>query len=49
MIDGHEVRCVVARRFPYVIFFVEHENEIFVVAIAHTRRAPGYWAQRLRG
>ncbi len=32
------------KRFPYVVFFRElDETSIEVVAVAHTRRRPGYW------
>ncbi|HEY6460223.1 MAG TPA: type II toxin-antitoxin system RelE/ParE family toxin [Polyangiaceae bacterium] len=34
------------RRFPYVIFFRAEVGEVFIVAIAHARRRPGYWAGR---
>ena len=36
-------------RFPYVILFVEREDEFLIVAIAHLRRRPGYWRKRLEG
>ena len=39
-------KCLVAR-FPYMVFFVEFEDLIWVVAIAHARREPGYWRERL--
>ena len=31
------------RRFPYGIISQILENEVFVVAIAHLHREPGYW------
>ena len=27
--------------------FIEHGEHVFVVALAHTRRRPGYWKDRL--
>jgi plasmid stabilization system protein ParE len=39
-------KCLVAR-FPYVAFFVEFENVIWVAAVAHAKRQPGYWSERL--
>jgi len=39
-------RQKVLARFPYVIFFVFEPDVIAVVAIAHTRRRPGYWRAR---
>lgn len=35
------------KRFPYRVIFVELDREIRVVALAHTRRRPGYWRDRL--
>ncbi len=35
-------------RFPYVIFFVCDPGAIVIVAIAHTKRRPGYWRRRAR-
>lgn len=45
-----EVRkAVVGSRFPYVLFFAEESDEVSVYALAHTRRKPGYWVERLGG
>jgi toxin ParE1/3/4 len=38
----------VVRGFPYVIFYRELEQQIWVVAVAHGKRKPGYWQQRLK-
>ncbi len=35
------------KRFPYRVVFVELAEEIRIVAIAHARRRPGYWRDRL--
>lgn len=40
------VRRVPLRKFPYLIVYVL-EPELTVVAIAHGRRKPGYWSDRL--
>ena len=42
------VRRAIAGRFPYGIAFIDLVSAIRVVAIAHERRRPGYWADRLR-
>lgn len=34
------------RRFPYALIYLEHDGQLFVVAVAHTSRAPGYWTAR---
>ena len=41
------VRRCPLRRFPYALFFVERRDEFRVIAVAHDRRRPGYWRQRL--
>lgn len=41
-------RLIVLRRFPYQIFYEVGEGLIEVVAVAHTRRDPGYWLGRGR-
>ena len=41
------VRKFPLRRFPYSIVFVELDDEIRVLAIAHGSRQPGYWRTRL--
>jgi toxin ParE1/3/4 len=38
-------KCLLAR-FPYTIFFLELDDRIWVAAVAHQRRRPGYWAHR---
>lgn len=40
-------RCKRMERFPYSIFYVLREDRIIIVAVAHQRREPGYWARRL--
>jgi len=35
-------------RFPYVLYYSAEEGEILVVAVAHKRRRPEYWAERLK-
>jgi toxin ParE1/3/4 len=40
------VRKCLVRRFPYTVFFLELEEAIWVVAVAHQRRRPGYWSAR---
>lgn len=51
---GREIRPATRRlvvgRFPYSIVYRQRppgdSQEIFVLAIAHQRRRPGYWADR---
>lgn len=45
---GHDdVRRRVLRRFPYSVIYLLERREIVIVAIAHHKRRPGYWLQRL--
>jgi plasmid stabilization system protein ParE len=44
----HGTRVVCPRRFPYLVVYVEHDDAVRVVAVAHARRHPGYWKRRLR-
>ena len=34
-------------RYPYLVVYAVADNEIRVVAFAHERQQPGYWADRL--
>jgi plasmid stabilization system protein ParE len=39
-------RCPV-RRFPYGIIYVQQDDFILILAIAHLHREPDYWIDRL--
>ena len=34
-------------RFPFSIYYIERERDIWVIAIAHGKRRPGYWEERI--
>ena len=40
-------RCLLSS-FPYSIPFLIEADTVFVLAFAHQRRRPGYWARRIR-
>jgi toxin ParE1/3/4 len=40
------VRRLLMERFPYALVYREGGNEVRVLAVAHTRRRPGYWWRR---
>jgi plasmid stabilization system protein ParE len=42
----HGTRKFVLRRFPFNVFYRISEAEIVIVAVAHQKRRPGYWASR---
>ena len=39
-------RRYLLRRFPFQIIYQKLANAVFVVAVAHTHRRPGYWKDR---
>lgn len=42
------LRRYVIQGFPFLIFYAEFEEFIWVVAIAHGKRRPDYWRRRQR-
>ena len=43
----HGTRRVILDRFPFFVVFRERLHDIQIVAVAHTKRRPGYWTRRL--
>jgi plasmid stabilization system protein ParE len=41
-----EVRRALLRRFPYAVFFKNHEEVVIVIAVLHMRRDPDAWKSR---
>ena len=33
--------------FPYAVVFMEKPEHIWIVAVMHMKRRPGYWRERL--
>lgn len=42
----NNLRRVSFRRFPYSLIYGIEANRVWVVAIAHQHRRPGYWKER---
>lgn len=41
-------RAVQGRRgFPYRVIYFARDDLLMIVAVAHTKRRPGYWRERL--
>lgn len=40
-------RRYLVKRFPYVVIYVYSNDQIWVISIAHCKRKPEYWKQRL--
>ena len=47
IVHNKSVRRAFINKFPYGVFYLEHEDSITVVAVMHTRRNPASWQQRL--
>jgi len=43
---GRRLRRVVVPRFLYLLFYRVERQRIFILAVAHPRRRPGYWGSR---
>lgn len=41
------IRRALTRRFPYGVFFVEGEQSVSVIAVAHAKRNPRVWQDRV--
>jgi plasmid stabilization system protein ParE len=39
-------RRVILSRFPYSVLYRVRQDDVFVTAIAHQKRRPGYWRRR---
>jgi toxin ParE1/3/4 len=46
-IGSYGTRRFVLGRFPFSIVYLEEPSLIYIVAVAHHKRKPGYWKQRL--
>lgn len=44
--DG--TRRYLTHRFPYVVVYVLIPDRIWIIALAHCRRRPRYWSDRMR-
>jgi hypothetical protein len=46
--DGDGLRSCQVPGFPYRLIYWSDEDYSLIVAIAHTKRRPGYWTERQR-
>jgi len=42
-----QIRRALLPRFPYAMIFMDLGTEIRVLAVAHAKRRPGYWLDRV--
>jgi plasmid stabilization system protein ParE len=45
--EPHDTRSMRVKRFPYRLFYTVQSDRIWIVAVAHPSRRPGYWSRRL--
>lgn len=45
-IDEQGTRKLRFRRFPYTVYYVELKDAVWIAAVAHQKRRPGYWSGR---
>lgn len=43
----YRTRRLLLRSFPFIIVYQELRETLFIVALSHTSRRPGYWRDRL--
>jgi hypothetical protein len=36
-----------SRDFPYAVIFLDQLDRIWIVAVMHMKRRPGYWRERI--
>ena len=41
-----EIRRSLVNRFPFGVLYSIEKNEIFIIAVMHLHRQPGYWEKR---
>ena len=43
------IRRALLPRFPYALIFMSVGDSLRILAVAHTKRRPGYWLDRVEG
>lgn len=41
------VRRVLVNRYPYGVLYAPEGEHLFIIAVMHLSRKPGYWAERI--
>ena len=42
------VRRHFSEKFPYAVFYVDKPDHVLILAVAHFKRRPSFWRERLR-
>jgi plasmid stabilization system protein ParE len=45
--SAHEVRRAKVRRHPFLVVYMVQSDQLIILAVAHTKKKPGYWASRI--
>jgi plasmid stabilization system protein ParE len=45
-VERGDIRRLILARFPYKLLYSVESDHVYVIALAHRRRAPGYWVDR---
>jgi hypothetical protein len=43
---GNGIRRALVHRFPYGVLYVPDQDHMFIIAVMHLHRQPGYWQDR---
>ncbi|MBM3861616.1 MAG: type II toxin-antitoxin system RelE/ParE family toxin [Verrucomicrobia bacterium] len=46
--EEDNVRSLITKRFPFVIYYEVMQEKLWVWAVMHAAREPGYWKKRVR-
>jgi plasmid stabilization system protein ParE len=46
--ESSSLRKQLVAGFPFTIIYARHGDRIFIVAVMHQHRRPGYWKRRVR-
>lgn len=46
-VERGDIRRLMLTRFPYKLLYSVESDHVYVIALAHRRRSPGYWTNRL--
>jgi toxin ParE1/3/4 len=47
MTSRNFTRRLVMRRFPFSVVYLDDPDLITIIAVAHSKRKPGYWKDRV--
>jgi plasmid stabilization system protein ParE len=48
LVGDAAIRRALIPEFPYALLYMEHGGELWILAVMHLHRRPGYWLKRAR-